>query len=282
MNRKLVESNDITLNSLIALSNINIKIKPIDTIIHSLIGTDTLVIPNRLTEPITQYKDQYLVVGDEIVKIFSIDNTTQDLIDGKQKDTCHINVIRQQFYTQATETLIGKHCRLVTILTYNNQGSDVLSYNFNDSATNTGSDLFSVDLSNGSLVFTDNFQRWSPLSEHQEYQVHNKKTIVYFFKGQNNDMILKNLGVVEKISFSTGTSSEIKRITLSLKSYLYKWYNQDISSIQVLKNMQPKEFFKTIFKLKDNEVYYVNGVDPNKAITVNRVALKGFKKLMSY
>lgn len=279
MNRKLAESNDITLNSLIALSNINIKIKPLDTVIHSLIGTDTLVTPTRLEEPITQYKNQYLVVGDEIVKIFSIDNTTKDLIDGKQKDSCHINVIRQQFHTQATETLIGKHCRLVTILTYENQGSDVLSYSFTDSATNTSSDLFSVDLSNGSLVFTDNFQRWSPLSNIQEYQVHTKKTIVYFFKGQNKDMILKNLSVVEKISFSTGTSSEIKRITISLKNYLYKWYNQDVSSIQVLKNMQPKEFFKTIFKLKDNEVYYVNGVDPNKAITVNRIALKYFKKV---
>lgn|GEM_PF-3325322 len=279
MNRKLAESNDITLNSLIALSNINIKIKPLDTVIHSLISTDTLVIPTRLEEPVTQYKNQYLVVGDEIVKIFSIDNTTKDTIDGKQKDSCHINIIRQQFHTQATETLIGKHCRLVTILTYENQGSDILSYSFTDSATNTSSDLFSVDLSNGSLVFTDNFQRWSPLSTLQEYQVHNKKTIVYFFKGQNNDMILKNLSVVEKISFSTGTSSEIKRITIALKSYLYKWYNQDVSSIQVLKNMQPKEFFKTIFKLKDNEVYYVTGVDPNKAITVNRIALKSFKKV---
>lgn len=279
MNRKLVESNDITLNSLIALSNINIKIKPLDTVIHSLIGTDTLVIPIRLEEPVIQYKNQYLVVGDEIVKIFNIDNTTQDTIDGKQKDSCHINVIRQQFHTQATETLIGKHCRLVTILTYENQGSEVLSYSFTDSATNTNSDLFSVDLSNGSLVFTDNFQRWSPLSTIQEYQVHNKKTIVYFFKGQNNDMILKNLSIVEKISFATGTSSDIKRITIALKNYLYKLYNQDVSSIKVLKNMQPKEFFKTIFKLKDNEVYYVNGVDPNKTITVNRVALKNFKKV---
>jgi len=279
MNRKLAESNNITLNSLIALSNIDIKLKPIDTYIHSVIGLDTLVLPIRLEEPTTDYLGKYLVVGDEIVKINTINNTTQDIINGRQTNTCQINVIRQQFYTQATETLIDKHCRLVTILTYDNQGSNILSYSFTDSATNTNSDLFSVELSNGSLVFTDNFQRWSPLSTIQEYQVHNKKTIVYFFKGQNNDMILKNLGIVEKISFSSGTSSEIKKITLSLKSYLYKWYNQDVSSIQVLKNIQPKEFFKTIFSLKDNEVYYVQGVDPTKIITVNRVALKSFKKV---
>ena len=279
MNRKLAESNNITLNSLIALSNIDIKLKPIDTYIHSIIGLDTLVLPIRLEEPTTDYLGKYLVVGDEIVKINTINNTTQDIINGKQTNTCQINVIRQQFYTQATETLIDKHCRLVTILTYDNQGSNILSYSFTDSATNTSSDLFSVELSNGSLIFTDNFQRWSPLSTIQEYQVHNKKTIVYFFKGQNNDMILKNLGIVEKISFSSGTSSEIKRITISIKSYLYKWYNQDVSSIQVLKNIQPKEFFKTIFSLKDNEVYYVQGVDPTKIITVNRVALKSFKKV---
>ena len=132
MNRKLAESNNITLNSLIALSNIDIKLKPIDTYIHSVIGLDTLVLPIRLEEPTTDYLGKYLVVGDEIVKINTINNTTQDIINGKQTNTCQINVIRQQFYTQATETLIDKHCRLVTILTYDNQGSNILSYSFTD------------------------------------------------------------------------------------------------------------------------------------------------------
>lgn len=268
INRKFDNSTFNKIENLICLSNIFTKLSPIDSYCESFEDTTNICILKGTINNTNDYIGKYLIIGDEIVKIKTIT---------KHTDKLHIEVDRKQLGTERTETFINKKVRLVEVLKLN--GTEILSYNFTDSVGIPNNDLFPVEVSSGTLVISDDFKRYSPLSDNREYNLKSKSTVCYIFKGVDKQLILKNIALVEKVKFNPSNKSDVKKITISLKSYLYKWYNNTLYSTQVFSNIKPKEFFKQILNLKDFEIYFVDGVDENDLITPNLINLKDYKKI---
>lgn len=268
INRKFNNSSFNNLENLICLSNIFTNLSPIESYCDSYDEINNICEISLKIKDKNKYIGKYLIIGDEIVKILSIT---------ENQDKTFIKVERKQFFTERTEDFINKKVRLVEVLKHN--GTDILNYNFTNTTGVPNSELFPVEVSNGNLTITDDFKKWSSLSEERIYNLKSKSTVCYIFKGVNKQLLLKCVALVDKVKFYPSTKSNEKKIIIGLKSYLHKWYNNDINSTKVYSNIKPKEFFKDIFNLKDFEVMYASGVDENNIIVPNLINLKDYNKI---
>lgn len=249
------DKNSIVISDLIALSNL--ESSNIDTVVVSEDG-DNVILEGKLTSKI----GSMAVCGEEIVQIKS------SVIEG---ENTKVTLERGLKGTPIQSSLGGLKFRTVVIL----DDKIVISWSFQDTTGTVGSTLFPVELGTGSIVLNDDPNSWSVYSLSRKYFIRNRKTMAFIFKGVNGERFLKFSTMVEKHT-SKKTKGDIFKITLSIKSYLYKWYGRDIAINQQIKAEKPKGFFKTLFELNDNEVYYADGVTENSFPSIGNIHTKEF------
>lgn len=247
-------------NDLIALANI--EKESIDSRVIE-IGNESITIENTFTGNFT---NKYAVVGGEIVKILSTENI------GKNTK---ITIEREQYGTKK-DIEINSHFRTVVLLDYD---KDIVlqSWDFDDTLGNVNSNLFPVELGSGTISLKSDLKLWSPHSNEQKYRVKPKKSIAYIFKGMDDIRFLKFTTVISKIRFNTRGKTEPNKIMLDIKTKLYQWYDKDLAVNQQLKGTKPKDFFKLLFGLNDNEIYYANGVTEQSFLNINNLHTKEYK-----
>lgn len=256
-----IDENNTSINikDLIALANI--EKKSIDSRVISF--TDTIITIQG--EFNNTYNNRYAVVGGEIVKIVSsnvIDNNTE------------FTVIRNQFNTKND---IYNNCHFRTVVILNHTDDIILqNWNFEDTLGNVTNSLFPVELSNGNIQIKSDLKLWSPHSIDQKYRVKPRKTIAYIFKGIEEVNFLRFTTIVSKVRFNTRGKTEPNKIILEIKSKLAQWYDKDISLNKQLKGTNPKDFFKILFGLDEDEIYYANGVNDNSFLKLNNLHTKEY------
>ena len=252
------DTNCVLVNDLIALANI--EKNNIDTIILQVNLDNTLLIKGKYEN----INNKFAIACDEIIQIVSssiIDSNTQ------------ITIKRFQFGTKGSLTING-HIRSVILSEID---FNVLDWNFNDTIGNVNGTLFPVELGNGSISLISDLSLWSPHSLKQKFKVKNKKTVAYIFKGIGDVRVLKHTTFVSKVKFNTRGLKEPNKIILDIKSKLSQWYDKDLTLNRQLKGTNPKEFFKLLFGLNDNEIYYADGVDENSFLKINNLHTKEYK-----
>lgn len=213
--------------------------------------------------------DKYAVAGGEIVKVVSSEISEENTI---------LNVLREQCGT-LKENWVGYNFRTVVLLNEYNTEIDLLDWSFEDTLGSVTGNLFPCELGSGSITMKSELSLWSSQSIMQKYRVRLRKTVVYIFKGLNEKRFLKFTTVVSKLGVNTRSKSESNKVKLEIKTKLATWYDKDLSVNKQLKGTSPKEFFKTLFGLNDDEVYYANGVDENSFLKINNLHTKEYKKM---
>lgn len=251
---------NITTSDLVVMSNI--EKNNIDTTLISRVGNVYEINGEHQSKV-----GSYAIVGCEIIKIIEQQNI------GKKT---RIVAERQQLGTVTENQVVGMKFRTVVPMTNPIQ---LLSWEFNDTMGSIGNTVFPVELSSGRIEIKDDHKKWVQFSLDKVYQVRNKKSIAFMFKGVNGKCFLKNVALVDKIGFNTKGKSDPNKIVISLKSMLFKWFDKDMAINQHLKSESPKQFLQTILGLADNEVYYADGVNENSFVKIGNIHTKEYKKV---
>ena len=253
----------VITEDLVCLANIQRK-NSCDTKITNIINNTTIKIGG-------DYKidGQYAVAGTDIVKILKA--TKQD------DDTTLLELEKGQFGVAGGYT-IGSHFRTVIVV---DDKSDIklTAWEFTDTTGAVNSNLFPVELGSGTISLKSELNLWSPLSNIQKYKVRNRKSIAYIFKGMNGRKFLKFSTVINRVRFNTRGVREPNKIVLDIKTKLSQWYDKDIVINKQLKGTTPKEFFKLVFSLDDNEVYYAQGVKEDSFPKINNLHTKEYNTI---
>ena len=252
---------NITRQDLICLANI--EKDNIDSKVIEVRDNTTIVIEGNYT-----MSDRYAVIGSDLVKILS------STIEGKNT----VLRISKGEFGVVGDIEKGNRCRSVVVVMLD-KDIEPLSWEFTDTTGNVSSSLFPVELGSGTISMKSDLSLWSPLSDKQKYKVRNRKSIAYIFKGYNDKQFLKFTTMIDKIRFNTRGKREPNKIILNIKTMLGKWYDKDIVINKQLKGTTPKEFFKMVFNLNDNEVYYVDGVDESSFPKINNLHTKEYQKM---
>lgn len=214
-------------------------------------------------------KNKDAVVRGEIIKVVS---------STKSEGNTILNVQRGLSGT-LKQDCVGYNFRTVVLLDEKNTEIDLIEWSFEDTTGSVSNNLFPVELGSGSVLMKSNLSLWSPTSISQKFRVRNRKTVVYIFKGVMGKRFLKFTTVVTKLGVNTRSKNDPNRIKLDIKTRLATWYDKDLSVNSQLKGTTPKEFFKILFKLNDDEVYYANGVNENSFLKINNLHTKEYKKM---
>lgn len=257
------EKNNIAISDLIALANI--EKNSVDTKVLDNPSQTSIVIEGEFEN----INNKYAVMGIEIVKILS---------SSIQNKNTLLNIERQQFGTELENEIINSHFRTIVIADISND-IKVIDWSFEDTLGTVTSSLFPVELGTGSISIISDLSLWSPYSLKQRYRVRQRKSIAYIFKGINGTRYLKFVTTITKTGFNTRSKTEPNKIKLDIKTKLAQWYDKDVIINKQLKGTTPKEFFKLIFDLQDNEVYYANGVDESSFVTINNLHTKEYSKI---
>ena len=252
----------IIINDLVALSNI--EKNSIDSRVISVSNT-SIVIEGIYNN---NYKYKYAVVGGEIVKIISSQVSGQNT---------NIEVERAQFNT-IRDIQVNSHFRTVILLDYN-EDMVLQNWDFEDTLGNVTNTLFPVELGTGTIQLKSDLKLWSPHSTVQKYRVKPRKSMAYIFKGMNDIRFLKFTTVISKVRFNTRGKTEPNKIILDIKTKLAQWYDKDLTINSQLKGTSPKEFFKLVFGLKDDEIYYTDGVSEDSFLKLNNLHTKEYTKI---
>lgn len=250
----------ISINDLVVIANLEKK-NNVDTKIEEVISENSIKIIGRFEN----IDKKYAMCGTELIKI----NSSQI-----EDEFTIINIERRQFNTRGN-FYKGSKFRTVVVI---DDTSDVIltNWEFEDTTGNVASSLFPVELGSGTITVKSDLSLWSPHSIYQKYKVRNRKTVAYIFKGMDNIKVLKFTTLVSKVRFNTRGKSEPNKIILDIKTKLAQWYDKDIVINKQLKGTTPKEFFKLIFDMNDNEVYYAEGVDENSFPKINNLHTKEY------
>ncbi|MGL5049474.1 MAG: hypothetical protein ACRC6E_02420, partial [Fusobacteriaceae bacterium] len=252
---------NIQTSDLVALGNIDKSI--VDTKVVEDNGNELVVIGEY------DITNKSAVVGGEIIKVISSTKANKNTT----------LVVERGLSGTIQQDWLGYHFRTVMLLDENNMDADLTDWTFEDSIGSVKSNLFPCELSGGSITMNSDLGLWSSMSLQQKYRVRNRKTVAYIFKGVNGKRFLKHVGVVSKLGVNTRGKSEPNRVKLELKTKLAMWYDKDLAVNRQLKGTKPKEFFKTIFGLDDNEVYFADGVDDSSFLAINNLHTKEYKKI---
>ncbi|MGL5458899.1 MAG: hypothetical protein ACRDBY_04725 [Cetobacterium sp.] len=252
---------NIITNDLIAIGNIDRNI--VETKVIEDNG-NTLLIKGEYS-----ISNKSAVVGGEIIKVVSSEKV--------DKNT-RVTVVRGLSGT-LQQAWIGYNFRTVILLDENNTDIDLTDWSFEDTIGGVTNNLFPCELGSGNITMKSDLALWSSMSLSQKYRVRNRKTVVYIFKGIGDKRILKFTTIVTKLGVNTRGKSDPNRVRLDIKTKLATWYDKDLAINRQLKGTNPKEFFKLIFGLNDNEIYYANGVDGNSFLKINNLHTKEYKKV---
>lgn len=252
---------NIVTNDLIAIGNIDRNI--VETKVLEDNG-DTLLINGEYN-----ISNKSAVVGGEIIKVVS-----SEKVDKNTK----ITVVRGLSGT-LQQSWVGYNFRTVILLDENNTDIDLTDWSFEDTIGGVTNNLFPCELGSGSVTMKSDLALWSSMSLSQKYRVRNRKTVVYIFKGIGDKRILKFTTIVTKLGVNTRGKSDPNRVRLDIKTKLATWYDKDLAVNRQLKGTNPKEFFKLIFGLNEDEIYYANGVDDNSFLKINNLHTKEYKKV---
>lgn len=209
------------------------------------------------------------VIGGEIIKVKTtsiVEETTICTVDRALNGTLQQNWKGYTF-------------RTVVVLDEKNEDIDVIDWSFEDTIGSVGGNLFPCELGSGNLDMKTDLSLWSSQSINQKYRVRVTKTVVYIFKGIDDKRFLKFSTVVSKLGINTRGKNDPNKVKLTLKSKLGFWYNKDLAINTQFKVTTPKQFFKLIFDLNDDEVYYANGVDENSFLKINNLHTKEYTKM---
>ena len=251
----------LVTNDLIVIANID-KRNNVDTRV-SEIGVDYISIEGKY-ENVTGYA----MIGSDLVKIVS-----SEIIESNTK----LTIEKGQYGVKGTFT-VGSHFRTVVVV---DDDSDIqlLSWEFEDTTGSPSSSLFPVELGTGTISVKSDLKLWSPHSTEQKYKVRTRKSIAYIFKGMGDKRVLKFTTVITKIGFNTRGKKEPNKIKLTIKTKLAQWYDKDVVINKQLKGTTPKEFFKMVFDLTDDEVYYAEGVSEESFPKINNLHTKEYSTM---
>ena len=251
------------IGDLVALSNI--ERNSLDTRVVE-VGDSYIVVEGRINYEI---KNKYAVAGGEVIKIV----TTMPLEE--QGDTVLV-VERCQFNTPL-DINPNDHVRTVVVLDPSNNDLTLTNWEFENTLGSINSNLFPVELGSGSISIISDLKLWSPHSTAQRFRVKPRRSVAYLFKNIDDTTVLKFTTIITKIKFNTRGKTEPNKIVLDIKTFLAKWYDKDIAINSQLKGTEPKEFFKLIFDLRDEDIYYSDGVDKTSLLSINNLHTKEYK-----
>lgn len=214
-------------------------------------------------------KNKDAVVRGEIIKVISSVKSDGNTILTVERALC--GTLKQD--------CVGYNFRTVVLLDEKNTEIDLIEWSFEDTTGSVTNNLFPVELGSGNVLMKSNLSLWSPTSISQKFRVRNRKTVVYIFKGVMGKRFLKFTTVVTKLGVNTRSKNDPNRIRLDIKTKLATWYDKDLSINSQLKGTTPKEFFKMLFGLNDNEVYYSDGVTEDSFLKINNLHTKEYKKV---
>lgn len=256
--------------------NIDYNVTPCDLIAignveRNIVETKVLEDNNTSIKIKGEYdiSNKYAVIGGEIIKVISSEKSEGNTI---------LSVSRGEYGT-LKENWQGYNLRTVVLLNESNSEIDLLEWSFEDTTGSVTGNLFPCELGSGSITMKSDLSLWSSMSIMQKYRVRNRKTVVYIFKGLSNRRFLKFTTVVSKLGVNTRGKNDPNKIKLEIKTKLSTWYDKDLSVNRQLKGTNQKEFFKLIFGLNDDEVYYAEGVDENSFLKINNLHTKEYKKV---
>ena len=251
------------IGSLIALANI--ERNSLDSRVVE-VGDSYIIVEGRINNEI---KNKYAVAGGEVVLI----STTMHL---EEQGNTVLAVERGKFNTPL-DIKPNDHVRTVTVLDASNNDAILTDWEFENTLGTVNSTLFPVELGSGNISIISDLKLWSPHSISQKFRVKPRRSMAYIFKNINGSMVLKFTTIITKIRFNTRGKTEPNKIVLDIKTLLAKWYDKDIAINQQLKGADPKEFFKLIFGLRDEDIYYSEGVDKTSLLSINNLHTKEYK-----
>lgn len=251
----------ITTNDLVAIGNIDRLI--LDTYVLEDSGSKLLI-----KGKYENINHKYCVVGGEIIKINSYNIQAENTL---------ISVSRELEGT-TKKNWTGFNIRTVILLNDTTEDVDTLDFSYEDTIGSVMTNLFPCELGSGSLSLKSDPKLWSANSLAQKYRCRPKKTMVYIFKGLDNKRFLKFTTVVTKISLNSRGMKEPNKIKLDIRPVLSKWYDKDLAINQQLKGTNPKEFFKMMFSLRDEQVYYAQGVTEKSFLKISNMHTKEYTK----
>ncbi|MGL6185541.1 MAG: hypothetical protein ACRC1T_09215 [Clostridium chrysemydis] len=226
---------------------------------------DSIIIKGEYT-----IKNKDAVVGGEIIKVISStinsDNNTVVRVERAKSGTTQKNWNGYTF-------------RTVVLVDANNIDIDLIDWSFEDTTGSVGNNLFPVELGSGFINMKSDLSLWSHSSTSKKFRVRKRKTVVYIFKGLHNKRFLKFTTVVTKLGVNTRSKNDPNRVRFEIKTMLAKWYEKDLAVNRQLKGTNPKEFFKILFNLEENDIYYAEGVDENSFLKINNLHTKEYKKI---
>lgn len=250
----------ISTNDLIVIGNLE-KRNNVDTTVSEILSENSIKIIGKFEN----IDNKYAMCGTELVKIKS------SLIE---EDFTIINIEKRQLNTRGN---FSKGSKFRTVIVVDDVSDIILTnWEFEDTTGSVSSSLFPVELGSGTISMKSDLSLWSPHSIYQKYKVRNRKTVAYIFKGMDDFRVLKFTTLVSKVRFNTRGKSEPNKIILDIKTKLSQWYDKDIVINKQLKGTTPKEFFKTIFDLTDDDVYYADGVNENSFPKINNLHTKEY------
>lgn len=252
---------NITPNDLIAIGNID----------RSIVETKVLEDNDTTIKIKGSYdiKNKDAIIGGEIIKVIS------SVIE--EKNT--ILTVERAKHGTLQENWVGYNFRTVVLLDINNTEIDLIDWSFEDTIGSVSSNLFPVELGSGTVTMKSDTSLWSSQSTKQKFRVRVRKTVVYIFKGLNNKRFLKFTAVVSKWGANTRSKNDPNKIRLDIKTKLATWYDKDLVVNRQLKGTSPKEFFKMLFSLEDDEIYYAEGVSEDSFLKINNLHTKEYKKV---
>lgn len=255
---------EIVTNDLVCFANIDKTM--CDTIVLSDDGT-SITIKGKFSPK--EIDGKLAVAGGEIIRI-----TSSSIVD----ETTVIVAQREQEGTLQEDTT-GYHFRTVIAISFESEDIKLIDFSFNDTTGELNGSLFPVELGTGTVTLQSDLGLWSPYATNKKYNVRRKKSMAYIFKGVGYKRFLKHTCLISKLGYNTRGKTNSNRIKMELKSKLYQWYDKDITINTQLKGTTPKEFFKTLFSLNDNEVYYAQGVDPTGFLPLYNLHTKEYNKV---
>ena len=251
------------VGDLVALANIDRN--PIDTRVVE-VGDTYIIVEGVINHEI---KNRYAVAGGEVVKIV----TKMDL---EGTGTTALVIERGQFGTH-DDIQPHDHLRTVVVLDPNNDDIVLTDWEFENTLGTVNSTLFPVELGSGTISIKSDLKLWSPHSTSQRFRVKPRRSMAYLFKMIGDRNVLKFTTIITKVRFNTKGKTEPNKIVLDIKTLLAKWYDKDVAINSQLKGTDPKEFFKLIFNLRDEDIYYSEGVDKTALLSINNLHTKEYK-----
>ncbi|MGL5961939.1 MAG: hypothetical protein ACRCZ0_08300 [Cetobacterium sp.] len=253
--------NHIRVNDMIALGNIGKKM--VDTYVVTD-DSHSISIEGKHTLP-----TGFAVAGGEVLEVLSHEvegNITRLRVNRGMKQT-----------KKGNQT--GCRFRSVDIFDETNKDAVLLDWDFEDTIGNVSSNLFPCELGSGSITLGSSLDIWSPISNTQKFFIRPRKTVAYIFKGVGDNRFLRHTLVVSKLDLNSKSSSEISKVRLEVKSKMAMWYDRDLAINTQFKNTTPIDFLRQIFSLRENEIYYTDGVTSDSFIKINNLHSKEYRKI---